>query len=104
MTDGLIDIKGIDKAVLLAGLFNHAQPQGFGFLVATNELMSVEEARTISFDMQIAYMGGGAYYDYVKGRSMKVALGGDTLDPTLYDRDNGQGMAEKVVRTIRESE
>lgn len=33
------------------------------------------------------------YFDYLHGRVMKVGLSGDTLDPRLYDRDNGKGAA-----------
>jgi hypothetical protein len=31
------------------------------------------------------------YFDYVKGRVMKVRLKDGALDPRLYDRDNGEG-------------
>ena len=37
------------------------------------------------------------YFDYLKGRVMKVDLSGNELDPYLYDRDNGEGAAERVV-------
>ena len=41
------------------------------------------------------------YFDYVKGRVMKVDLSGDEFSPRLYDRDNGQGAAEGVINALR---
>jgi hypothetical protein len=40
-------------------------------------------------------------FDYLKGRVMKVNLSGDEFDPWLYDRDNGQGAAERAIASIR---
>jgi hypothetical protein len=31
------------------------------------------------------------YFDYLKGRVMKIDLSGEMMDTWLYDRDNGQG-------------
>ena len=38
------------------------------------------------------------YFDYLYGRVMKVDLSKDTFDPFLYDRDNGQGAAERAIK------
>lgn len=40
---------------------------------------------------------GQTYFDYLKGRVMKVDLSGDKLNPFLYDRDNGQGAAAAAL-------
>ena len=41
---------------------------------------------------------GQTYFDYLKGRVMKIDLSGDSeLDPRLYDRDNGAGAAERAI-------
>lgn len=40
---------------------------------------------------------GDGYFDYLKGRVMKVSISGDSLDPRLYDRDNGQGAAARAL-------
>lgn len=37
------------------------------------------------------------YFDYVNGRPLKVDLSGDEFDPYLYDRDNGEGVADKAM-------
>ncbi len=41
------------------------------------------------------------YFDYLAGRVMKIDLSGDELDPRLYDRDLGQGAAERTIDALR---
>ncbi len=81
----MIDISKMDKAEVLAKLYNHSQPLGTGFLHFTPEPMSVEEASEL--------LAKQTRFDYLKGRVMKINLGSDTLDERLYDRDNGPGAA-----------
>lgn len=89
-----IDIKGLDKAELLAALYNGAKPQGFGFLQATPDAMTKAEAQQ--------YIDRGAMdFDYLKGRVMKIDISGDTMEAWLYDRDNGDGAAQKAVDALR---
>lgn len=86
-----MDICGLNKAVVLAALYNNAKPQGnAGIFFSEAKPMSVEEAQSL-------LDGGQTYFDYVKGRVMKVALEGDELDTRLYNRDNGPGAAEKAI-------
>jgi hypothetical protein len=85
-----MDISGYDKTVILAALYNHARVQGLGFLHFDPKPMTVEEARQI-------LATGQTYFDYVKGRVMKVGLSGDWLDTQMYDRDNGPGAAEFAI-------
>lgn len=40
---------------------------------------------------------GITYFDYLKGRVMKVDLCGNEFDPWLYDRDNGRGAAARAI-------
>ena len=81
-----ISLIGLDKARVFASLYNRARPQGLGFLHFTPQDMTIEEARR-----EFGECNG--YYDYVHGRVMKVDLSGDSFDPWLYDRDNGDGAA-----------
>ena len=87
----MIDIEGMDKAEILRKLFNASKPQGWGFLQNHSEEMTIEEAR------EIIETGGerknNLYFDYVRGRVLKVDLSGTELDPRKYDRDNGSGAA-----------
>jgi hypothetical protein len=96
----MISINGLDKAAVLAALYNSSRPQGLGFLRATPGDMTRDEARQVIIDGD-DHGHRDLYFDYVKGRVLKVDLGGDTFDPCLYDRDNGEGAAERVIETLR---
>jgi hypothetical protein len=90
-----VDISGIDKAELLAALFNRSKQQGMGFLDARGDgPMSIATAREV-------LASGGTRFDYLFGRVMKVDIGGDTLRVGLYDRDVGVGSAAGVVAKLR---
>lgn len=84
-----IVIKGIDKPSVLAALYNRAKPLGMGFLHYTPEPMTRTEAAELlkKFD----------YFDYLKGRVMKVDLRGDAIETRLYDRDNGERAAMRAL-------
>ena len=88
-----ISLVGLDKAEVLAGLYNASKPQGLGFLHYDPKPMTVEEARALLVNQ--------TYFDYLYGRVMKVDLSGDRLNPWGYDRDLGQGAAQRVIQTIR---
>jgi hypothetical protein len=85
-----MNIKGISKAKILAALYNASQPQGMGWLQATPDDMSEAEAQKL-------LDAGQTYFDYVRGRVMKIDLSGDELRTALYDRDNGHGAAEDAI-------
>jgi len=89
-----MNIKNINKAKILAALYNGSKPLGLGFLHATPDDMTQEEAQKILDD-------GNTEFDYLKGRVMKIDLSGDELDTDLYNRDNGQGAAERIIESIR---
>lgn len=88
-----ISLSGLDKAEVLAALYNAAKPQGLGFLHYNPSPMTVEEARQ--------HLAGSTYFDYLQGRVMKVNLSGDELESRSYDRDNGEGTAERVINALR---
>jgi len=88
-----ISLEGLDKAVVLAALYNASRPLGMGFMHYNPAPMTTEQAR--------ALLEGCTYFDYLQGRVMKVDLGGDVLDPWLYDRDNGQGAALRAIEAMK---
>lgn len=92
--EGTISLEGLDKAAVLAGLYNASRPLGMGFLQYDRVPMTTEEAQAI-------LKQGHTYFDYLKGRVMKIDLGGDELDPRLYDRDNGAGAAAKAIAALQ---
>ena len=86
-----MDIRGLDKARVLKALYNHSRPQGMGIFCADPNLMTDEEARAL------LDANPNRYFDYLKGRVMKVSVHADYLETALYDRDNGHGAAENAI-------
>jgi hypothetical protein len=86
----MIDIKNKDKSRVLKALYNVSKPLGLGRLQFDPNPMTTEEAKQI-------LDSGQTYFDYLKGRVMKVNLEGDSLDPWGFDRDNGQGAAAAAI-------
>ena len=87
-----MDILGLDKAEVLAALYNQAKAQGMGFLHHVPEDMTIENAREL--------LSRDTYFDYVQGRVMKIRLDRDELDTFLYNRDNGYNAAEAIIERL----
>ncbi len=89
-----ISIEGIDKAALLAALYNNAAPLGLGWLHYQPEPMTTEQAQKLLEETQS--------FDYLHGRCLKISLSDDTLYTRLYDRDNGgDGTAARIIESLR---
>jgi len=97
MNDDTIDLVGLDRAEVLACLYNASKPQGMGFMQYGVKPMTREEAQRL-FD------AGQTDFDYLNGRVMKLNFGkigeAEDLDVRLYDRDNGQGAAARAVSEL----
>ena len=91
--NAMISLVGLDKAEVLAALYNASKPQGMGFLHYDAKPMTREEAEK--------HLEKDTRFDYLNGRVMKINLGNDELDPFLYDRDNGQNAALKAITELR---
>ena len=91
---GIVDISGLDKAEVLLTLYNHSHVQGLGFLQAIDNY-TIETARK---DYELS---PDKYFDYHYGRVLKVDLSGDSFDSWLYDRDCGEGAAQKAIDELR---
>lgn len=85
----MIDISKMNKAEVLAKLYNASKPLGRGIIHYDPAPMTTEQAQKL--------LNQDTYFDYLQGRVMKIDLSGDMLDPRLYDRDNGQGAASHVL-------
>lgn len=106
-TDTVIDISGVEKAKVLKALYDNAQCLGMGFLQFVPGDLSIAEARDIidfgsgnSAGDYACNVGPRLYFDYFKGRVMKVDLSGNTVDTALYDRDNGPGAGRRALSPI----
>jgi len=90
-----INIEGLDKAEVLASLYNSSKPLGLGILHFKNEDMGVKEAKEL--------LQENTYFDYLHGRVMKVDLKGTDIRVGMYDRDNGEGAFASVISSLREN-
>lgn len=90
-----MDISNLNKADVLAALYNNSRPLGLGMLHFTPEKMTREEAQKLLDESP------DKYFDYVKGRVMKVDLSKDELRTGLYNRDNGIDAAETVLAGLQ---
>lgn len=79
-----IDISKLDKAHVLVALFNASKQQGMGFL-------NRDGARPLTKEEAAEAIKEQPYFDYFRGRVMKVDLKGD----------NGQGAAARAIDKIR---
>lgn len=91
----MIDFSDLDKASVLAALYNASKPQGMGFMHYDPTPMTREEADALLWQT--------TDFDYLKGRVMKVDLEGESFDPWGYNRDNGEDAAERVINELRNS-
>lgn len=90
-----ISTKGLSKAAVLAALYNASRPLGMGFLQYDPKPMTEEEAAAlIGHDPH-------PHFDYLKGRVMKVWLDDDGFESRSYDRDNGDGAAQRAIDELR---
>ena len=90
----MVDIKGLDKARVLKALYDHSHVQGSGFLQAVPD-------GVVTVEYCAGLLAKYSYFDYLHGRVLKVDLSGDEFDERLYDRDCGEGAAQKAVDSVR---
>jgi hypothetical protein len=105
-----VNIAGIDKAELLAALYNNSKPMGMGFLQARAGVMTREIAQEIidkvgdDHKRMFPTIHAGTSnlkFDYLYGRPLKCNLEGDEVDTWGYNRDHGEDAFEKVVEGLR---
>ena len=90
----MVNIKGLDKARVLKALYEHSHVQGLGAFQAVH--MGVP-----TLEYFAGLLEQGTYFDYLGGRVLKVELSGDEFDERLYDRDCGEGAAQRAVDSVR---
>lgn len=84
----MVEIKGVNKAALLAELYRRAQP-GNGDIYRGEELPMELAEKLVRRQM---------VFRFLMGHSLKVDISGDLMDEEEYDRSNGRGTAGKAVR------
>lgn len=88
----MVNIKGINKAELLAALYNNSKPQGMGILQYEKADMTKLEAEEL--------LNETMSFDYLKGRVMKIDLNGNEMREFGYDRDIGGGSVQRIVNSL----
>lgn len=100
----MVNIKGMDKAEVLLALWQASQMQGMSFLgfLASGELTREQAQKEVQERKHTRFDGTDSiYFDYLNGKVMKVDLGQDEFDPRLYDRDNGEGAAQRAIDNLK---
>lgn len=80
-----IDISEMNKVDILKTLYDNAKFNGLGMFAFELGDMPITEAIQI---MDMYEMKYNSYFDYLKGRVLKIDLSGPVLNTYLYDRDN----------------
>ena len=94
-----MNISGLNTAAVLAALYNGSHQKGMGFLNLDGESdMTEEQAR-----VEIAG-NKRMYFDYLHGRVMKIDLSDQDVYTALYNRENGDGAAEIIIRGLRRAQ
>jgi len=114
----MVSTKGLNKAAVLAALYNRAITGGMGFMHYDPTPMTVEQAREILrrfervtkkflfWEIEKQPAAKRICFDYLGGRSMKVDLTSDEeFDASEYDHPdyNGEGAAEDAIRSLMET-
>ena len=97
-----MNISGISKGLILATLFNHAKPRGFGGLHHKEDhQMTVGEAEEILKHV--------IRFDYHEGRLLKFKFNPpgseneNDFDTRIFDHNYGEGQAEVLINAAVEA-
>lgn len=100
----MVNIAGLDKSEVLVALWQASRMQGMSFLgfLESGELTLEQAQQEIERRKHTGFDGKDSiYFDYLNGKVMKVDLGQNEFDPRLYDRDNGEGAAQRAIDNLR---
>ena len=99
----MINIKGLNKAEVLATLFNNSKIQGINQQLFDMGILSLpKDITTNDAQTVLDKMGKIKYFEYLDGKVMKINLTSDIeFDERLYDRDNGAGAAQEAINVLR---
>jgi hypothetical protein len=103
-----VDIRGLDKAEVLAALYNATVPLRMGCLDPKSGMsMTTEEAQDWIND-NMTWLTEGGYdpiralnLDYVQGRPIKANIAGDSFNPKGLDEEAGEGTAAAAIKALR---
>ena len=100
----------LDKADVLLNLYNDAQFNGPRYLLQPTFEKSCITSLPAPYETALSVVKarskiGNYYFSYIDlgsgPKPLRVDLTGFEFDSTLYDRDHGEGLAEKVICKLR---
>ena len=95
---GVVDCSDLERNAVIRALWQASGAASFFATVA----VAPPAALPTDDDIAAATQRSGAYIDYLAGRVMKIAFDKYPLiEPWLYDRDNGEGAAARVIAGVR---
>lgn len=105
----IVNVKGLDRAELLAALYNATHAVGLGVRDDLRRDMTVAEARQRLHERRselgpLRRHGLLATFDWVAGRPIKCDVDQDEIDFDVYDNVAGPGTGARVVQQLREKQ
>lgn len=91
----IIQLGELEKASVLAALYNAAKPSIKELSSYDSTPMTYQEARAISFQQD--------RFDYIKGRIVLVIFVNSTFNSKLYDKNNGNNAAGKIIESLQKT-
>lgn len=92
-----VNVAGLDRAAVLAALYNNSSAPGLAALHEGPDQITADQARE-------RMAGGETGYNYFWGRYLKVEFEGDLMEGGFYDNFIGSaGSAERVIANLRET-
>lgn len=87
----------MNKADVLAALFNAAWGQGIAGWVCSNDPFTMDRYEAEKMLQQ------KTWFDSIRGRPIKVDFSTYLIDVTLYNRENGYKVGQRVIEDLRET-
>lgn len=95
----MIDLRGLNKAKVLVALVDGAKRECPQLDTYT---LSAHKAEEMLF-LATLWRGEKPFvFEGVWSRNLGLDLSGDELDPTEYNRHNGEGAAERIITELRQ--
>ena len=92
----MVNIKDLNKAEVLKALWDHSHCQGMSYMALMGK-----GSITLADAQELVSNTPRLYFDYVAGHVIKCDISGDEFDERLYDRDCGEGMAQRAIDAVR---
>jgi len=96
----LIDVSDILPARLLAELFNNASEDRHT-LTKYDQTDNMGQLGAQTMLNKTNFVDKGAYFESIRGRTLRVTITGWRIHPFQYDKIHGTGAVQTIVDTIR---